>query len=106
MDPLKRPPTRKEIGAAWLGLQTVAAYTPRRLRGKVHRAMGALDGMARDMRRKAIFAAGARARKPHCKFEGDNLGSIERMNFFDGYASTHPGFENPYRRTYGARSKK
>ena len=100
MDPLKRPPTRKEIAAAWLGLQSVyfgKPILPRRSRAKIRRAMEALDGVARDMRRKAIFQAGAKARKPHGKFEGDDLGSMERMNFFDGYASTHCGFKNPYR---------
>jgi hypothetical protein len=96
LDPLKRPPTLKELHRAWMGLQAVIDHVPRRLRGKVHFAMDAIDGTARDLRRKAIFAAGARARNPHCKFEGDDLGSIERMRFFDGYASTHPGFKNPY----------
>lgn len=44
-----------------------------------------------------IFAAGARAKKPVPRLEGKRLGSFESMTFYDGYASTHPGFKNPYR---------
>lgn len=61
--------------------------------------MSALDDLMRHMRREEIFAAGAKAksRNPIPRFEGRELGSFEACNFYDGYASTHPDFKNPYR---------
>lgn len=50
-------------------------------------------------RSDAIFAAGAEAAEPKPFFQGTYLGSMEACTFYDGYASTHPGFANPYRRS-------
>ena len=53
-----------------------------------------VEKLAMDRRRKAIFAAGAAAENvaEPIKFEGRELGSLERVTYFDGYASTHPEF--------------
>jgi len=59
-----------------------------------------LDGVASDIRREAIFKAGADTgvlQAGDILFEGHPLGSMERCTFYDGHASTHPGFKNPYR---------
>ena len=50
-------------------------------------------------RSEEIFAAGAAATEPKPRFGGELLGSMESCIFYDGYASTHPDFKNPYRRT-------
>lgn len=57
------------------------------------------DDEAMERRRAAIFKAGAEATTTYPWYEGYRLGSMERCTFFDGYASTHPEFRNPYRRT-------
>lgn len=47
----------------------------------------------------AIFKAGAEAEAPSRPvINGHELGSMAACIFFDGYASTHPSFQNPYRR--------
>lgn len=58
------------------------------------------DDEAIAARRAAVFKAGAEATELPKKYEfnGHELGSMERFTWFDGYASTHPGFKNPYRR--------
>lgn len=61
--------------------------------------MAKADDEALKARRKAIYEAGAAASKSSWpKFEGRELGSMEAYNWYDGYASTHPGFLHPYRR--------
>lgn len=63
--------------------------------------MRILDRIAMDMRRKEVFDAGAKTRRLGRKrpsYQGHELGSNESCTFYDGYASTHPGFKNPYRR--------
>ena len=50
------------------------------------------------LRQAAIFRAGAEAKEPKPFFQGATLGSMESYTFYDGYASTHPGFVNPYRK--------
>jgi hypothetical protein len=92
--------TRAKINAAELGLQRVVSGLPLKDRTRVHRAMAILNEIASDMRRKEIFAAGAKAKKPIAMFEHRQLGSIESCTFYDGYASTHPDFLNPYRNPY------
>lgn len=49
-------------------------------------------------RSEAIFSTGAKATEPKPTFQGAILGSMESSIFYDGYASTHPEFTNPYRR--------
>ena len=92
-----RPVTYKQLMKAELGLQTVLFIVPRKYERKVSAAMRLLNDIGMEMRRKAVFSAGARARKPIARFEGQKLGSSESCNFFDGYASTHPTFQHPYR---------
>lgn len=58
------------------------------------------------LRQAAIFRAGADAKEPKPFFQGATLGSMEARTFFDGYAWTHPGFENPYGKSYFAKSGK
>jgi uncharacterized protein YodC (DUF2158 family) len=56
------------------------------------------DDEAMMLRHEAIFKAGAEASSPSWpKFEGEPLGSMEGCTWYDGYASTHPEFKNPYR---------
>lgn len=57
------------------------------------------DDAAMLKRRGAIFraGAGAEAAEPKPVFQGESLGSAESCTFYDGYASTHVGFVNPYR---------
>lgn len=56
------------------------------------------DDEALKARIKKIFDAGAEALTPSIPtFDGRPLGSMERCNWYDGYASTHPEFKNPYR---------
>ena len=86
--------------SVYLVLQSAAFEVKGKYRKAVYDAMNILDTVARDMRHKAIFAAGAKARKPNPRFEKRELGSMEQMTWYDGYASTHKGFENPYRRRY------
>lgn len=95
---MRKKVTRKRISKAWMGLQTVAIMGPRRYEAKVRNAMDLLDQIRSEMRRKEIFAAGAKARKPDPRLDGEPLGSSESMQFFDGYRSTHPDFTNPYHR--------
>lgn len=60
------------------------------------------DDEAMARRRDAIYRAGAEATSLDCPtYEGHVLGSMERCTFYDGYASTHPDFKNPYRRSHG-----
>jgi hypothetical protein len=92
-----RPITRKRLSKVWLGLQSMRSHIPRSQWNRLHAAMDVLDDINHEMRRKAIFDAGAKARKPTPRFERGPLGSMESMTFYDGYASTHPKFQNPYR---------
>ncbi len=56
------------------------------------------DDAFMEERRKTIFKAGAEAADSTWPiFKGYELGSMEACNYFDGYASTHPEFKNPYR---------
>lgn len=94
-----KPVTRKRLTSAWRKLQSVV-YNPAisaRHRSGVREAMDLIDQIRSEMRRREIFAAGARARKPEPKFDGQRLGSLESILFYDGYASTHPKFKNRYR---------
>jgi hypothetical protein len=87
---------------AWMLLQTVHAYAPKAMGGRINKVMDLLDEQARRLRRAEIFAAGAKARKlPNGSpvFNGHTLGSSESYTFYDGHASTHKGFKNPYRST-------
>ena len=61
------------------------------------------NGMTDKMleRQKAVFEAGAAAKTPTPVFGGYPLGSMDSCTFYDGYASTHPEFKNPYRSYYG-----
>jgi hypothetical protein len=63
--------------------------------------MSKADDERMAARHAAIFKAGADAAELPEKYEfkGHELGSMERCTWYDGYASTHPGFKNPYRRT-------
>jgi len=66
--------------------------------------MRIVDDEAMKLRREEVFAAGAAVDEiPTGKilFEGSEIGSMERCTFYDGYASTHPDFQNPYRLTRG-----
>ena len=57
-----------------------------------------IDDEKMKIRWAAVFAAGANAETPDWPvLDGYKLGSMEACNFFDGYASTHPDFRNPYR---------
>jgi hypothetical protein len=58
------------------------------------------DDEKMEARREAVFKAGAEAASPsYPEFEGrTDLGSMERCTWYDGYASAHPEFKNPYRR--------
>lgn len=91
--------SRKELQRIYLELQNVVYDDCKPKQRKIiFDAMAALDAVMMDMRRKEIFAAGAAAKNPVPRFEGRDLGSFEACNFYDGYASTHPDFQNPYRR--------
>ena len=59
-----------------------------------------IETEAMKARREAIFKAGADATElpKRYEFNGHELGSMERCTWYDGYASTHPEFKNPYRR--------
>lgn len=57
------------------------------------------DDEAMRRREAEIFEAGAKATSPDPVVNGDKLGSLASCIFYDGYASTHPGFVNPYRRS-------
>lgn len=57
------------------------------------------DDKAMEERRVRIYAEGASAAE--CSVPKE-LGSMERCTWYDGYASTHPEFKNPYRRTQRA----
>lgn len=92
--------TRRRVRLAWFGLQDIVDRVPATQRGRVGRAMRVLDDIHTDMRRIAVYQAGQKAKKPTPRFEGQDLGSMEAMTFYDGYASKHPGFKNPYRRTW------
>jgi hypothetical protein len=60
--------------------------------------MSKADDEKMNARRAAIFEAGAKAQTPDWPVvDGYRLGSMEACNFFDGHASTHPDFRNPYR---------
>jgi hypothetical protein len=90
----------RKFFAAWMKLQTVRLYAPKKMDGKICAVMNLLDEQARRLRRKEIFGAGARCRKLKAgtpKFGGSELGSFETSVFYDGFASTHPGFKSPYR---------
>jgi hypothetical protein len=79
-------------------LQSVA-FNPAisaRHRSGIRDAMDLIDQIRGEMRRTEIFVAGARARKPEPKLDGERLGSSESVTFYDGYASTHLKFKNPY----------
>lgn len=96
---MKRPITRKRVTQVWMSLQSIT-FSPgmsAQNRGRIRTAMDLLDEVRTQLRRMEIFAAGARAKKPVPRLEGKRLGSFESMTFYDGYASTHPGFKNPYR---------
>jgi hypothetical protein len=95
---MKRSITSLDVSRAGLGLQPLL-YGAKPKRGAIERAMRLLDDMAVQMRRKEIFAAGAAAKKLPTvpKFRGHKLGSSEVSNFYDGFASTHSWFKNPYR---------
>ena len=88
--------TLARVQRAELDLQSVVDV-PRQHRQRILRAMAVLNEIGMKMRHEAIFAAGARAKTPTPKFEGEQLGSSESMTFYDGFASTHPDFLNPYR---------
>lgn len=87
--------TRPRVYAASRSLNRVAGHAPKRMRGRIYTVMRLLDDIGFDLRREAIFAAGARARTFHCRFEGHDLGSAERLTFAMGYRSTHPDFTFP-----------
>ena len=59
---------------------------------------------ARQQRSTAIFALGVEHGKARTLAEPPEyparhqLGSMERMTYYDGYASVVPTFQNPYRR--------
>lgn len=89
--------TRRQMSKAYLGLQSVLSTVNGSRARKVGAAMRVLDNLHAEMRRAAIFAAGAKARKPVPRFERRLLGSTESCTFYDGYASVHKGFVNPYR---------
>lgn len=65
--------------------------------------MNESDDEKMTLRQAAIFRAGADAKEPKPIFQGTMLGSMESSTFYDGYASTHPDFVNPYRKRYSAR---
>lgn len=88
--------TLARIRRAELDLQSVVDVSGRG-RKRILRAMILLNDIGMKMRREAIFAAGALARSPIPKFEGEQLGSSESSTFYEGYASRHPDFRNPYR---------
>lgn len=58
------------------------------------------EDKAMEYRRAAIFKAGADASDwtYPVMLNGYELGSMELCTFYDGHASTHPEFKNPYRR--------
>lgn len=92
--------TEKNLGRAWAGLQNLCPALPEPLQPGVRLAMVMLDEARAKMRREKIFKLGAKAKrlpKIIC-YDGKALGSIEACTFYDGYASTHPDFTNPYRR--------
>ena len=90
--------SRRRIEITENRLQHILNVLPlKRDRKRVEDAMSVLNAIAMKMRRQAIFDAGRRSKTSIPKFEGRTLGSMESMNFYDGYASTHPGFKNPYR---------
>lgn len=91
--------TRSNIGKVWMALQKIAFDdgVSAAQRSTVRDAMDILDQVKMDMRRAEVYAAGATAKKPTPVFEKTRLGSAEAVTFYDGYASTHPGFVNPYR---------
>lgn len=94
----RRPkPTRKALGRAELYLQRLLILLPKPERRRLRWTMALINELRADMRRKAIFEAGARARQPEPVFEGERLGSAEQYTFYDGYASKHAAFINPYR---------
>jgi hypothetical protein len=83
--------TLARIYAARMTLQNhVVDKVPRRIRNRVFTVMALIDDIGMDLRRKEIRAAGARARSPHCRFDGERLGSSESQTFLEGYRSTHP----------------
>lgn len=92
-----KPIRSHDVSRASLALQPLL-YGSKPRAGAVQRAMRVMDRIAQDMRRKEVFEAGAKARKPKAIFRGQELGSNETCTFYDGFASTHPEFENPYRR--------
>lgn len=94
---MRKPVTLKRLSAAWMGLQTARLYSKPRYRGKIARAMDVIDQVREELRRKLIFEAGAKARRPVPLFMGQPLGSAEAYTFYDGYASKHAAFINPYR---------
>ena len=58
-------------------------------------------------RRRAIYQAGMRAGKSKSKntpplFQGERLGSMESMTFYDGVAKVRSTFTNPYRRDFAS----
>lgn len=92
-----RKVTRARVSRAYIDLQSIIDKLPRETeRRRVSRTMTLLAEIGYEMRRAAIFAAGAKAKMPLPVFEGDALGSLETVTFFTGYSSTHPGFKYPY----------
>jgi hypothetical protein len=93
---------RKALGTLRQRMQSLLhdPAVPSKYSTDISTVMGYLDGVASEMRREAIFKAGAETeilQSGEILFEGHPLGSMERCTFYDGHESTHPKFKNPYR---------
>ncbi len=86
-----------------------AAFQPAGLKGKYRQAFIRLamkcDNQRRLNRRRGIRQAGIRAGKSKSKntppiYQGQMLGGMESMTFYDGVASVRGAFVNPYRKDF------
>jgi hypothetical protein len=105
---------RKSLGTDSLtDLELIAVYfslwQPRSIKGPykaaLKRAVEKCLNQRSINRRRVIFQAGVTAGKSKSKntppvYQGERLGSMESMIFYDGVARARRGFKNPYRRDF------